>query len=89
MVDLALELAFAAFALAIALAAVRLAIGPSVPDRILALDALYINVVAVAVLLGIRYDTFAYFEAALLIALFGFVATVALARFAARGDVMD
>ena len=47
------------------------------------------NVVAITVLLGIRYNTFAYFEAALVIALFGFVATVALARFAARGDVMD
>ena len=61
-------------------------IGPSVPDRILALDALYVNTVAIAVLLGIRYDSFAYFEAALLIALMGFVSTVALARYAARGD---
>jgi multicomponent K+:H+ antiporter subunit F len=89
MLDLALNFAFIAFAAAIALAAVRLALGPSVPDRILALDALYINVVAVTVMLGIRYGSFAYFEAALVIALFGFVATVALARFAARGDVMD
>jgi multicomponent K+:H+ antiporter subunit F len=89
MVDLALNIAFVAFTASLALAAIRLALGPSVPDRILALDALYVNVVAVTVLLGIRYDSFAYFEAALVIALFGFVATVALARFAARGDVMD
>jgi len=89
MVDLALDIAFVAFTAAIALAAVRLALGPSVPDRILALDALYVNVVAFTILLGIRYDTAVYFEAALLIALFGFVASVALARFAARGDVMD
>jgi multicomponent K+:H+ antiporter subunit F len=89
MVDLALNIAFVAFAAAFALAAVRLALGPSVPDRILALDALYVNVVAITILLGIRYNTLAYFEAALVIALFGFVATVALARFAARGDVMD
>jgi multicomponent K+:H+ antiporter subunit F len=89
MVDLALNIAFVAFAAALALTAIRLAIGPSIPDRILALDALYINVVAITILLGIRYNTLAYFEAALVIALFGFVATVALARFAARGDVMD
>jgi multicomponent K+:H+ antiporter subunit F len=89
MVDLALDIAFVAFAAALALAAVRLALGPSVPDRILALDALYVNVVAITILLGIRYNTLAYFEAALVIALFGFVATVALARFAARGNVMD
>ena len=89
MVDLALNIAFAAFTAALALTAIRLALGPSVPDRILALDALYMNVIAVTILLGIRYDSFAYFEAALVIALFGFVTTVALARFAARGDVMD
>ena len=89
MVDLALNIAFVAFAVALALTAIRLAIGPSVPDRILALDALYMNMVAITILLGIRYNTFAYFEAALVIALFGFVATVALARFAARGDIMD
>ena len=59
------------------------------PDRILALDALYVNAVAVAILLGIRYDSATYFEAALVIALIGFVSTVALARFVARGDVMD
>jgi multicomponent K+:H+ antiporter subunit F len=89
MVDLALNIAFAAFTAALALTAIRLALGPSVPDRILALDALYMNVVAIAILLGIRYNSFAYFEAALVIALFGFVTTVALARFAARGGVMD
>jgi multicomponent K+:H+ antiporter subunit F len=89
MVDLALNVAFLAFTAALALTAIRLALGPSVPDRILALDTLYVNLVAITVLLGIRYNTLAYFEAALVIALFGFVATVAAARFAARGDVMD
>jgi multicomponent K+:H+ antiporter subunit F len=89
MLDLALNAAFGAFALAFLLAAVRLARGPSAPDRILALDTLYINAVAIAILLGIRQDTTAYFEAALLIALIGFVSTVALARFIARGDAMD
>jgi multicomponent K+:H+ antiporter subunit F len=89
MLSLAVDLALVMFALAIALAACRLAIGPGLPDRILALDSLYVNTVAVAVLNGIRYDSFAYFEAALLIALMGFVSTVALARYAARGKVMD
>ena len=89
MLDLALNFAFVALAAAIALAAIRLALGPSLPDRILALDALYVNAVAVAILLGIRYDSFAYFEAALVIALMGFIATVALARYAAQGEVMD
>jgi multicomponent K+:H+ antiporter subunit F len=89
MLSLAVDVTLIVFALAIALAACRLAIGPSLPDRILALDALYVNTVAIAVLNGIRYDSFAYFEAALLIALTGFVSTAALARYAARGKVMD
>jgi multicomponent K+:H+ antiporter subunit F len=89
MLSLTVDVALIMFALAITLAACRLAIGPSLPDRILALDSLYVNTVAVAVLNGIRYDSFAYFEAALLIALMGFVSTVALARYAARGKVLD
>ena len=89
MLDLALTFAFACFALAFGLGALRLLRGQSVPDRVLALDSLYVNAVAVAILLGIRYDSTAYFEAALVIALIGFVATVALARFVSRGDVMD
>ena len=89
MLSLALDVTVIMFALVIALTAYRLAIGPSLPDRILALDSLYVNAVAVAVINGIRYDTFAYFEAAILIALMGFVSTVALARYAARGKVME
>jgi len=87
--EFALDVAFASIALALLLAAWRLLRGPDVPDRILALDAMYINAVAFIVLIGIRTGSAAYFEAALLIALFGFVATVALARYVMRGDVLD
>ena len=89
MLDLALNVAFAAFGAAFLLGAFRLVRGPSAPDRILALDTLYINAVAIAILLTVQHDEPAYFEVALLIALIGFVSTVALARFVARGDVMD
>ena len=89
MLNLALDVSSIMLALAFALVACRLAIGPSLPDRILALDSLYVNTVAITVLNGIRYDSFAYFEAGLLIALMGFVSTVALARYSARGKVMD
>lgn len=89
MMEIALDIAFASVAVALLLGAWRLVRGPDAPDRILALDAMYINAVAFIVLLGIRTGSPAYFEAALLIALFGFVATVALARFVMRGDVLD
>ncbi len=67
----------------------RLLIGPSTPDRILALDTLYINTVALLVLLGIHLGSNLYFEAALLIALIGFVGTVALSKFLTRGDIIE
>lgn len=75
------------FSLAMGLAFVRLLRGPGAADRILALDTLYVDAVALALLLAVQQDSAAYFEVALLIALIGFVSTVALARFVARGDV--
>jgi multicomponent K+:H+ antiporter subunit F len=89
MMEFALDVAFGSIAVALLLAVWRLVRGPDAPDRILALDAMYINAVAFIVLLGVRTGSAAYFEAALLIALFGFVATVALARYVMRGDVLD
>jgi multicomponent K+:H+ antiporter subunit F len=67
----------------------RLIMGPERTDRVMALDTLYINVVALAILLGLRLETALLFEAALLIAMLGFVATVALARYLTRGDVIE
>lgn len=89
MLAAATSIAFASIAIALILCLWRLMRGPHAADRILALDTLYINVVALLIVLGIRMASTIYFEAALLIALMGFVGTVALARFLARGDVMD
>ncbi len=79
----------AAFALAMLLNVYRLVRGPGWPDRILALDTLYVNTIAMLVLLGIRFDTALYFEAALLVAMLGFIGTVALAKFIVRGDIIE
>jgi multicomponent K+:H+ antiporter subunit F len=89
MIDWALNLAFAAAAFAIALTGWRLLRGPHAADRVLALDTLYINLVALVILLGLRLRSDLLFEAALVIAMLGFVATAALARFVARGDVIE
>ncbi|MCL4801613.1 MAG: K+/H+ antiporter subunit F [Burkholderiales bacterium] len=88
MLVFAITVSFGAVGLALLLAAWRLVRGPDLPDRILALDTLYISAVALIVLAGIAWRTQVYFEAALLIALMGFVGTVALALYVARGDVM-
>lgn len=89
MIAIALDIAFGCIALALALTAWRLLRGPEPTDRVLALDTLYINTVALVILLGLRLDSTLLFEAALVIAMLGFIATVALARFLARGDVME
>lgn len=87
--DVALDFAFGAVALAIALTAWRLLRGPTAADRVLAIDTLYINAVALVVLLGIRLGTDLLFEAALIVAMLGFISTVALARYLSRGDVIE
>lgn len=86
---LALDLAVGAVSLALLLCAWRLLRGPQPVDRVLAVDTLYLNTVALVVLLGIRLQTALLFEAALIVAMLGFVATVALARYLTRGDVVE
>jgi multicomponent K+:H+ antiporter subunit F len=70
-------------------ATARLFIGPAAQDRALAFDSLYVNGMLALLLLGIRSRSTAYFDTALLIALFGFVGTTALAKFLLRGDVVE
>jgi multicomponent K+:H+ antiporter subunit F len=89
LIDWALNFALSAIAIAMLLCGWRLLRGPEMTDRLLALDTLYINVVALVILLGIRWQTGLLFEAALIVAMLGFVSTVALARYLTRGDVME
>ena len=89
MMAIVIPTAFALVAAAVAMTFWRLLRGPSAPDRILALDTLYVNTIALLVLLGIHLDSPLYFEAALLIALMGFVGTVALCKYLLRGDIIE
>ena len=84
-----LTLAFIALALSQIMAMARLVIGPDTGDRILALDTMVINAIGLIVLLGISQGTNIYFEVTLIIAMLGFVSTVALARFVLRGDIIE
>ena len=78
-----------AVALAMLLNLYRLAVGPDVADRVLALDTMSVNAVALIVLIGIALGSDLYFEAALLIAMIGFVSTVAFCKYVLRGDVIE
>ncbi|MET3661400.1 K+/H+ antiporter subunit F [Aquamicrobium ahrensii] len=76
-------------ALAALCCGVRLFRGPRAQDRVLALDALYVCAMLILLTFGIRTGSTLYFEAALVIALLGFVSTLALAKFLMRGEVVE
>lgn len=89
MLNTVLALVTTLVGLALVLNAIRLLIGPTTADRILALDTMYINSIALIVLLGLYFSSDMYFESALLIAMLGFVSTAALAKYLLRGDIVE
>jgi len=80
---------FAVLSVSQLMAMVRLVIGPDTGDRILALDTMVLNAIGLIVLLGVAQGTRVYFEVTLIVAMLGFVSTVALARFVLRGDIIE
>ena len=89
MSELAFNLATLAVLAGMVMNMVRLVIGPYAEDRILALDTMYVNAIALILLVGVQFETTLYFEAALLIAMLGFVSTIALAKYLDRGNLID
>ncbi|MEM0937656.1 MAG: K+/H+ antiporter subunit F [Pseudomonadota bacterium] len=89
MIEAALAFAVACFALALLFNLWRIAKAPGVVDRILALDTMVINAIAVLNLYGISQETPVYFEVSMLIAMVGFVSTVAYCRFILRGNIIE
>ena len=89
LLEIALVVTFVALALGQILSMVRVVIGPTPGDRILALDTMVVNALGLVVVLGIYQGLQIYFEVSLLIAMLGFVSTVALARFILRGDIIE
>ncbi|MBK1701136.1 K+/H+ antiporter subunit F [Thiococcus pfennigii] len=87
--SLSIYAALAMLAVAILLNLWRLAIGPDDTDRVLALDTLFINTIALLVVLGIHFDTTVYFESALVLALIGFIGTAAFCKYQLRGDLIE
>lgn len=89
LMNYALILAFVIVGLCQLMAMVRVVIGPDTGDRILALDTMVINAIGLIVLMGLSQGTRVYFEVSLIIAMLGFVSTVAYARFVLRGDIIE
>ncbi|GAB2715974.1 K+/H+ antiporter subunit F [Halomonas garicola] len=89
MLSIALPVALTLVVMALMMNLYRLARGPRLPDRVLALDTMYVNSIALVVMLGLWLDSKTYFEAALLIAMLGFVSTVAICKYILRGDIIE
>ena len=89
MIETAIFFAFSCVGVALLFNLHRLLAGPSLPDRILALDTLYINAIALVMLAGLHFRDKSYFEAAILIAMLGFIGTVALCKYCLRGDIIE
>lgn len=85
----AIAFALGCYAFASLLVLVRLLRGPRAQDRVFALDLLYLHAMLVMLVLGIEYRSDIYFDAALLIALFSFVSSSAMAKFILRGEVIE
>ncbi|MGK3960848.1 K+/H+ antiporter subunit F [Sorangium sp. So ce118] len=85
----AIAFALGCYAVASVLVVIRLVRGPRAQDRVFALDLLYFHAMLVMLVLGIRHRSDTYFEVALLIALFSFVSSSAMAKFILRGEVIE
>ncbi|MDO8985085.1 K+/H+ antiporter subunit F [Cypionkella sp.] len=89
MLTYALPFAITCFALALILNLIRLATAPSMPDRILTVDTMVINVIALIVLYGVQTHATVVFDAALLLAMTGFISTIAFCKFLLRGGIIE
>ncbi|WP_353156384.1 K+/H+ antiporter subunit F [Herminiimonas fonticola] len=89
LLQLAVGFAFICILLAMLFCTIRLLIGPTAHDRVLALDTLWMCAMLLTLMLGIRFGDLIYFEVALMIALLGFVSTMALTKFLMRGEIIE
>lgn len=89
LIDVAIGLSMYVIGLAILMSLWRMLRGPTVPDRILAFDTLNVTSIAELMLLGMYLKTAVYFEAALIIAMLGFVSTVVLSKYVLRRDIVE
>ena len=89
MIDTAVVVSLYAVGVAMLLGLYRLLRGPGATDRILALDTLYVNTIALLILFGMHLGSTIYFEAALIIAMLGFVGTVMLSKYVLRRDIVE
>jgi len=88
-IDLSIQFSQLCIMLSMLFCVIRLILGPSAQDRALAMDTLWVCTMLFVLLIGIRFDSLLYFDIALVIALTGFISTIAIAKFLMRGEVIE
>ncbi|MDE4084394.1 Na(+)/H(+) antiporter subunit F1 [Planococcus maritimus] len=89
MIDIILTIALSLFVLAILLALYRIIRGPSMPDRVVALDMIGVNLISAVAVFSVFLKTHVFLEVILVVGILAFISTIALARFVERGDIVE
>lgn len=83
------DIALAIVAISVAFCFYRVAVGPTIPDKVVALDTIAVNMIAIITLYSVKQNTLLFLDAVLVIAILGFLATVVMAKYLQRGDIVD
>lgn len=89
MVHTILIISLILFGISIAITFVRVIIGPSFPDRVIAMDVIGVNLISVIAILALIYDTFTFFDVILVLGILAFISTIAYSRFLERGVIIE
>ena len=89
MIQLMLTTAIILFTITIAIAVLRIILGPSMPDRVLALDVIGVNLIAIIAVTSIIQNTKAYLEVILILGILSFIGTIAYSKFIERGVIVE
>ena len=85
MIELCTNVAFIVLAVSISFCFYRLVVGPTLPDRVVAMDTISAVIIAMITVYSIKENTALFYDAILVLSVLGFVATVAMAKFLAKG----
>jgi multicomponent Na+:H+ antiporter subunit F len=89
MIQMMITIALILFAIAIGMAVLRIILGPSMPDRVLALDVIGVNLIASIAVISVLMNTMAFLEAILILGILSFIGTIAYSKFIERGVVVE
>jgi len=89
MIETILTISLILFGVAIAITLVRILLGPSFSDRVIAMDVIGVNLLSAMAILSILYETKAFLDVILILGILAFISTIAFSRFMERGVIIE